>query len=153
MKKERIKRIVYFILVLIWMMIVFMFSNENGEKSSNTSGKFTEQIVKIFVQDEMDKIELVSKLEPIMRKLAHFTLYTIGGILIFNYINTFKIKTKNKLILTLIIGMLYASSDEIHQYFVSNRGARITDVLIDSSGVVTGIIIYYNILKKLIKIK
>ena len=36
------------------------------------------------------------------------------------------------------LGVLYASSDEIHQAFVPNRDARVLDVLIDSAGAVAG---------------
>ncbi|MBU2258703.1 MAG: VanZ family protein [Candidatus Omnitrophica bacterium] len=43
--------------------------------------------------------------------------------------------------------MLYAVSDEIHQYFVPTRGPSLEDVLIDCAG----IIIFYVSLKYLKK--
>ena len=39
------------------------------------------------------------------------------------------------------LGVLYAASDEFHQLFVPGRAGRVSDVLIDSSGVLLGIAI------------
>ena len=50
-------------------------------------------------------------------------------------------KERNRIILSLVIGIVYASSDEIHQRFVSGRSGQITDVMIDSFGVLFGILI------------
>jgi VanZ family protein len=58
-----------------------------------------------------------------------------------------KIKTKH-IIWTLIIALIYAISDEIHQLFVQGRVASIKDVFIDLIGITTAII-----LNLIIKIK
>jgi VanZ family protein len=46
------------------------------------------------------------------------------------------------------IGTIYAVTDEIHQYFVPERACAVTDMLIDSAGVVVGVgimmLIAYN---------
>ena len=61
--------------------------------------------------------------------------------------NTYKLKQSKRIWISLIVGVLYASSDEIHQAFVPGRGPMLTDVLIDTSGVVTGIILVICIFK------
>ena len=38
-------------------------------------------------------------------------------------------------------GILYAASDEFHQLFVPGRSGQITDVLIDSGGLLAGILL------------
>ena len=48
---------------------------------------------------------------------------------------------KKKVLLTLIIGLLYAISDEIHQGFVPDRMMDIMDVLVDSLGILFGVLI------------
>ena len=50
--------------------------------------------------------------------------------------------------------MIYAMLDEIHQAFVPGRGALITDVMLDTLGVITGIFISLLIIKlyKIIKL-
>ena len=56
-------------------------------------------------------------------------------------LSTFEMKEKNRTIISLIIGIIYASSDEIHQSFVPERSPMITDVMIDTMGVMLGILI------------
>lgn len=43
---------------------------------------------------------------------------------------------------TLIIGYLYALSDEIHQYFIPGRGSKFTDTLFDLIGIILGIFFF-----------
>ena len=43
-----------------------------------------------------------------------------------------KLKTKNKILCALSIGVIYAISDEIHQIFTDGRTGLITDIFIDS---------------------
>lgn len=145
--KKQIK-IFKIILIVIWMTVVFTFSNEGGTKSSNTSRKVTEVIVQTISDKSIDENEqLIEKTDKIVRKLAHYTIYTIGGILIFSYVNTIDKSKKEKILYSIAFGACYAVTDEIHQFFVSGRSARIFDVGIDTLGVITGIGIYLVIIK------
>ena len=154
MTKEKIKQIIYLVLVLIWMLTVFSFSNQTGGESQGISQKVTKFIIEIFTNnqniEEFEKLELIENIDFYIRKLAHFSIYALGGILIYNYINTLKLQHKKVIILSILIGVIYAITDECHQYFTSGRSARIFDVLIDSLGVVTGVAII-NLAKKIIK--
>lgn len=138
---------IYGILVVIWMILIFSFSNHTGTKSQNTSNIFTDRIVKVVMKitPNTDYTKVRKTISFIIRKLAHFSIYFIGGILIFGFINTFPIKKRNVVILTIIFGVLYAISDEIHQYFVEGRSAQVRDVLIDSAGIILATIIRYII--------
>ena len=157
--KRYIIRAVFLILVLAWMGIIFKFSNEPADLSSNTSLGITKRIVEIISKQEtsiQEKEQLTEKLDPYMRKLAHFTLYAIGGVLIINFINTYNISEKKKIIYSLITGVIYACSDEFHQLFIEGRSGEITDVMIDSFGVATGACIFLcviNIIDRIIKHK
>ena len=159
LRKNKILKIIKFIFMILWMAIVFYFSNQPGKMSSDTSSGFTEKIIKIVtyksdLTDE-EKENIVQKIEPITRKFAHYTLYTIGGILIINVVNEYKLKKAQKNLISLIIGNVYAITDEIHQYFIEGRSASICDVGIDTLGVITGIAIFLLIMKfiKIIKNK
>ena len=148
--RKKLIKVLKIILILIWMIVVFNFSNENGTKSSNTSRKVTEVVVKTITKRDIQKDEnLMESVEKVIRKLAHYSLYAIGGILIISYVNTeTKAKDKNKKILySVIFGAGYAITDEIHQFFVSERSASAFDVGIDTLGIVTGIIIYLIVIK------
>ena len=145
--KKQIK-IFKILLILIWMIVIFMFSNEKGAKSTSTSRKVTEAIVQTVSSKSIEENEpIIASLDKVIRKLAHYTIYTIGGIVIFNYAKTTEKTKKEKILYSISFGACYAITDEIHQFFVSGRSARIFDVGIDTLGVITGILIYLAIIK------
>lgn len=149
--KEKINKIISIILVIIWMIIVFWFSAQVGDDSSNISGNTLRKII-TFINNNISQEELENLVEisqPVIRKLAHYTIYTIGGFLIYNQQKQYNNTKKNKIINSTLIGIVYAITDEIHQLFVPGRSGKILDVGIDSLGVITGIIIY-QILEKII---
>ena len=133
------------ILILIIFITIFRFSSENSTKSEDTSGKVVNAVIKINPKskklNELEKKRLGEKMVKPIRKLAHFTIYMILGIAVMNYMNTYKMDNKRRIILTIIVGMLYATSDEIHQFFVPGRSAEVRDVCIDTLGVICGVII------------
>ena len=151
-KKEQIK-ILKILLILVWMITVFMFSAQKGEESGNTSGRFTELIVHILTGKSVDSnSSTIQILETIIRKLAHYSIYTIGGFLVMNYAYTTNKTIKEKILYSICFGGSYAITDELHQFFVPDRSARLFDVGIDTLGVITGVLIYLILRKCLEKI-
>lgn len=146
--KVKILRIVLIILLLGIFYIIFGFSSQNGEKSSGLSKKVTEIIVeKILKTSKEENQNIMNSLEVIIRKLAHFSIYTILGLLLMGLISTYNIEEKKRIYITMIIGILYASSDEIHQSFIPGRSAQVTDVMIDTIGVASGMCLILLLLK------
>ena len=145
MTKSNILRVVSIILVIAWMVLVFILSHQVADESSETSSRFIATIIKLFnkniQQEELDKILLI--IEPIVRKIAHFVLYTLGGILITIMFINFKEHIAKTKTTAFLLGTVYAITDEIHQLFVPGRSGEIRDVLIDSSGVLLGVFIIY----------
>ena len=134
--------------------IIFGFSSQNAEESSGISKKVSETIVEITNKEKptQEKNTMVKYLEPRIRKLAHFSIYTVVGFLLMNLCFTYKISINKKIIISLILGFIYACSDELHQTFVVGRSGEARDVLIDTSGVFVGICIsyaFYRIYRKL----
>lgn len=127
------------ILVLIWMIIIFIMSSFNAEDSANQSNFIVNIISNIL------NIENVRLLSLIIRKLAHFTEYLILGFLTINMLN--KNDISKKYLISILICLIYATSDEIHQIFVPGRACQIKDILIDSVGSITGIYLF-KLLKK-----
>lgn len=148
------KKIISIIFVAVWMIVVFYFSSQGGQSSTSSSKKVANVVVNIInINGKMDNIEkqvLVDKIDPYVRKMAHYSIYIIGGILITNAIYTFMTIEARVITKSFIIGCLYAISDEIHQLFVPGRSGKVTDVIIDSLGVLTGIVIFL-IVEKIIK--
>ena len=129
---------------------IFCFSNQNGTQSSGVSRKVTEivtsNIKKVQNMPKNEKELFLEHTEKIIRKLAHFSIYTVVGLLMMSLMNTYKLKQSKRIWISLIVGVLYASSDEIHQYFVPGRSARVFDVMIDLAGVCLGICIVIFVL-------
>ena len=139
----KIQRIIFAVLTIATFITIFIFSSQNGEKSGSTSRGFTKKIIEILQLDknlsEDEKENLIENSQFIIRKLAHFTIYTIAGINIYGFVNTFDMKKKNKILVTLLVGIVYAISDEIHQMFSGDRTPAVRDVIIDSCGVLFGV--------------
>ena len=149
MNRNIVLRVIFLILIIINCIVIFYFSTENGEESSNTSGRIIEKIIEILPNSEnlseQEREELKENLQFVVRKGAHFSIYTLLGCFTMGFMNTFNIKTKRKIICSLGFGVLYAITDEIHQLFSSGRTAKVMDVGIDSLGVVFGILIVFLI--------
>lgn len=127
------------LLVFIWMIVIFSFSNQSAEESTRLSDSFINNtIIKVYEvfngdASEEKQEELISKYSYPIRKMAHFTIYFILGILVFIFLNQY-IENKNIIIYSLLICFVYACTDEFHQYFVVGRYCSFIDVLIDSTG-------------------
>lgn len=151
--KKYILRIIYLIMIILISIVIFGFSNQDGEKSSNISKTIITKIADILNVDENIKGEFITKGEKIVRKLAHFTIYTLLGIFSFSFLRTFKINKAKQIIITITWGIFYASTDEVHQTFINGRNGNIIDVLIDTLGVIFGIIVVIIIIYILEKIR
>lgn len=123
-----IKRVMSIILVMIWMIIIFLFSNQQGEGSGSTSKNVSRIIANIIdIQKEYteeQKEELIQTIEPYIRKLAHFSIYTLGGILIINATKQFELINRKQILTSVSIGMLYAITDELHQLWIAGRSRK-----------------------------
>lgn len=131
------------ILVILWMISVFLFSNQASVESTTTSGNFITHFVTFFNSylSEEKIQEIVNILQPIVRKLAHFSLYTLGGILIATFFYTLKSKVVYVKSYSIALGSIYACTDEIHQLYVPGRSGEIRDILIDTVGIIFGVFI------------
>lgn len=151
-----IKKVISIILVCIWMITIFWFSNQQGEGSSSMSKQVSKVIVNLIdlgqQYAEEQKENMAIKIEPYIRKLAHFSIYALGGILLVNATRELTKKEKVQIGMSAIIGILYAVSDELHQLLISGRSGNITDVFIDTLGLLTGITVFLLINKICTKI-
>ena len=155
--KINLLRIVLLILLFGTFYIIFGFSSQDGEESGGISSRVTEFILeksntyKNIEENRQD--EIFERTEKIIRKIAHFSIYALVGFLLMGLVSTFKLKEKNRILISLILGVLYATSDEIHQLFSPGRSAQITDVYIDTLGVLVGIFVILLFIKIFEKIK
>lgn len=116
--------------LLGWMLVIFLFSAQTGEQSSESSG-LIEQLLSLFpfIPHQIFGIDL----QLIIRKGAHFTEYLILYFLTFIVFIDYQ-TFKKSLVYAIIFVFLYACTDEIHQAFVPGRACAFTDVMIDTAG-------------------
>ena len=103
-------------LLVVWMVVVFGLSNQNGEESGGLSRK----VANFFAKGDTVQAE---RLEPMIRKVAHMTEYAAGGMIFYG----------------ILFVIFYASTDEIHQLFINARNGSVVDVCIDTFGGILGI--------------
>ena len=135
-------KIISWLLVILWMALIFNLSNKLAIESNKMSKGITQTIVetleKVAPNSDID-IEIFNN---ILRKNAHFFAYLVLGVLVVNGLRNSGIIGYRAFGLAILICVLYAISDEIHQLFVPGRGGQIKDVIIDSAGAVFGIGVY-----------
>ena len=129
------RKVFSIILLVLWMTLIFSFSNANGTSSGHLSTLIIKKVVTTFTNIEedsetMDKI--VDQASFYVRKCAHAIEYFILALLVINVLVTFKIK-KRFVLIAVLFCFLYALSDEIHQLFIAGRSGQMLDVLLDTS--------------------
>ncbi len=145
------KRILNIVLLLLSMIVIFLFSNEDAKKSDNTSKSVTEKIIIVTNQgskNDSDFQTKVDRYDVIVRKVAHAMEYLLFGILLINVLKDYKALTIKIVIMAIVLSMIYAFSDELHQLFISGRSMQMTDVLIDTCSASFGIILFYLMRKR-----
>jgi VanZ family protein len=138
-------RTVFLLLTAACMVLIFCFSMDNADDSSDKSGRIVTAVVHFFVSDfdtlpEQEQNEIIDKTTHIVRKLAHFTEFAALGFCASCTVGKRKLLTLGTAG-TVAFCFLYACTDEFHQYFVPGRACRFTDVLIDTSGSCTGMLL------------
>lgn len=134
------------VLVVVWMIIIFSFSSRPSEVSTNDSNRIGFLIGKVFVPgfeewSEAKQMTFAKAIDHPIRKTAHAVEYAIlGSLLVGAYIDS-KRKRSLCILVPWAIGALYAASDECHQLFVPGRSGQVSDVLLDSTGVLCGVVL------------
>jgi VanZ family protein len=71
--------------------------------------------------------------DTVLRKIAHAGEYAVLGALLYRAVRHEPA--------TIVLGSLYAVTDEVHQSFVAGRHGSPVDWLIDTAGVVVGVLL------------
>lgn len=150
---KNLLRTIFFILIIIISLIIFGFSAQDGETSGGISKAVITKIADIIKVKENIRNEFIIEGEKIIRKLAHFAIYTALGIFSMSFMKTFNLSNKKQALITLTWGFLYACTDEIHQLFSNGRNASFLDVLLDTFGVAFGILLVIIIIFIINKVK
>lgn len=141
MEKIKLKRIVLIILIILNCITIFNFSAQKADKSSSTSGKIVDVVMKKVYKNNVTKEKeptIRERVTKLVRKGAHFSIYTCLGILTYTYFGTYQVSKGKRFAYAICFCFLYACSDELHQRFVEGRSCEFGDVCIDTSGATFG---------------
>lgn len=143
-KKKKLLTFVFSLLLIGLYFVIFRFSADDAESSSNLSMRVSEHVVRLYhrLSCRPENGEIISAAaaaaEGVIRKLAHFTEYMALGFLGTLIWDMWVDRRSRCFLLVLAQLFLSAGADEVHQYFVPGRHASIWDVLIDVSGGIVG---------------
>lgn len=149
MKKEMEKQSVRHVIAvaLAWVLAaacaaaIFLFSAQTGAESAELSGEvmgpFARLLTALFGENGHN----------VLRKFAHFFIF--AALMFFVYHATFRTRKTHRLSpwLPFVLSVLYAVSDEVHQYFVPERACRLFDIGVDALGCVLGGVCFYILAK------
>ena len=143
MKNKR--EIIYWILLIIWMIVIFIMSNQPASISDSQSHGIIDTLSKIG----LDVNNIFGQFANfIVRKCAHFIEYMILALLVLNVLKLY-FNIKQVVVITIVFIFLYACTDETRQLFVIGREGSIRDVIIDTCGGITIVLIkLFKIYKK-----
>ena len=127
------------------MALISIFSTDSF--SNDNTGSIIEPVLRAVLGRSYTD-ELFDLFHYLVRKSAHIMEYAILGLFWYRAINKrlcgWNIKAA---IAAVMFSFIYASLDEFHQAFTSNRDGRPLDVMIDSAGAIIAMtaVWFYNI--------
>lgn len=129
------KKVFHIVLTIAIMVFIFIQSALTADLSmheSNVIVKWLSSFLHIHPET----------LSFIVRKCAHFLEYLILGISMIISVRDLSSWNRWKSgTMALLICAVYAATDELHQMFVQGRSCEVRDILIDSLGALTGILL------------
>ena len=122
--------------------IVFIFSNsmQIGDVSETASGRVLLLMKKVFTRLGMPGAAN-HLTDHIVRKLAHFCEYMLEGFLLMLCMRVYSRHPLRHITVPMLGGVLTALTDETIQLFSEGRSSQVTDVWLDSAGVLAGILV------------
>ena len=131
---------VVFTLALIGC-IAFIFSNSMkiASVSSVSSGRVLQLLQAVLRRLGMPGLAQRLTMH-LVRKLAHFCEYLLEGFLLMLCMRVYSRHPLRHITVPMLAGVLTALTDETIQLFSEGRSSQVTDVWLDSAGVLAGIL-------------
>lgn len=127
-------------MLIAWMTVIFLLSHQPKEDSEKTS--HLAMLLLQWLHIDLHTMS-ISQAQWVIRKSAHITEYFILFRLAIGVVKEYVFPVQRAILYTLLGCILYAASDEFHQWFIPGRGACVQDVAIDSIGVLLSATLFY----------
>lgn len=138
----------FLVAAILTAALIFYFSAQKGADSSQISDRFTLQLAHLFRPDYLelsshDQRSYLELLSAVIRKNAHFCEFMLLGFNLMGHMRFRDVQMRSLRCRMWAWGIatLYAATDELHQLFINERAAMVTDVLIDSMGGLAGTLV------------
>ncbi|MFJ5770556.1 VanZ family protein [Psychrobacillus sp. NPDC093180] len=143
--------------LLFLLIVVFISSGQTAEQQSLIPvlekwlpGKPLESFLSLFqipywgILVSIEERGYYAFVEFLIRKGTHFLYFGVIALAIFAALPTRKFRTITAIVLTL----LFAVADELHQSFTSGRTASAQDVILDTAGAITALLLLTFVRRK-----
>ncbi len=163
-KKMNNKAKIYLMLSIATMIMIFIFSQQDGNQSSGLTVFVVDLIKRIFNLGGGVSGGAFTILGIPIRKVAHMTVYGVLGFNVSGFLYNRGLSAeeddsgaskkagmkgvRRQILLSLIWCLAYAISDEIHQSFIPGRACQLRDVGYDMCGAVLTVGFYYTIIHR-----
>ena len=140
--------------LIIWMIVIFLLSNQNSTKSQSLSDGLIVKSVDVVATvthkeiTETRRLQIINNSSDIVRTSAHFIEYLILGVLVINVLKDYHKLNYKIVLMGIVMCIMYSMTDEIHQLFISGRSLQIKDILVDTLGSSIGALIFFKIRQK-----
>jgi VanZ family protein len=131
-----------FLPVLLWIGVIFAFSARSDPYASLPTAWGEPQVSTTPVPAGTPAKTLPSTDELIGRFL-HVGEYLMLGFLVLRAVSWNAAVRVGNFLVSAGLSLLYALSDEIHQIYVPGRAFQVSDLLLDLTGILIGLGIYY----------
>ena len=156
------KNAIYQLLPIIIMIILFIFSSQPYEEQNIKPAmnqwipiewlRPLAELIHITYHGEEVSVEaqgIDGVIEFFIRKSAHFGMFFLLMVTLWNAIHQrWRLPFGKELLYALVITVGYAAFDEFHQSLTPNRTPYIGDVIIDTAGALTGVVLLTIFYKK-----
>ena len=137
MRNVRRARRFLLLLLAVWLLFIWVHSMIPA-RSSAAESRWVGQLITPVLELFTGKGNVTDHL---VRKLAHFCEYLLEGFLLMLCLRVYTRHFFKHVSWPMLGGLLTALTDETIQLFVPGRSGQVTDIWIDFSGVMTGLLV------------
>jgi VanZ family protein len=136
----------YWLLPLAWMSLIFLGSGDS--QSYTHSSRLIEPLLHwLFPHLSQAQVEAI---HHAIRKCAHLTEYAVLCLLLWRAVrkpvpHDPRPWSWREATIAVLIVFLYASTDEFHQRFIPTRTPMVSDVFIDTTGALIGMLVLWTL--------
>lgn len=130
--------VIAWICVAAWMTLIFYLSHQPADQSGQLSTGLAEQLL-LLINGEASA-DQVEAFDGLLRSMAHAFIFLMLGFFLSWALSEIHVRGRCNAALTVLIGFLYAGSDELHQGWIPGRASQWSDFFTDGLGILVAVL-------------